>query len=968
MTVSYQNEVASSTSGGFTRLLLKWRGSLYKLIYRELALFCLAYASVSLVYFKLLTEDQQRVFEQIRDYCNQFISLIPLSFVLGFYVTFVAQRWWQQYTAIPWPDKILHAIALYVRGADENSRMIRRTMVRYLNLSLILLLRSISSAVKRRLPTLDHLVESGFMTAQELEEFTSVPRKEFNTYWIPCCWFVSLLREARTTNHVVDSMGLKLIVETFNEYRANCGLLWSYDWVSIPLVYTQVVTIATYTFFVACLVGRQQEIIQLADSEGKPAVQLDLYLPFFTILQFLFYMGLLKVAEQLINPFGDDDEDFELNWIIDRHVKVSYLIVDTLNIRRPPLVKDMYFDDPGLTLPYTEASVQYKIPTYRGSVDNMKVPVKEHTMVLPEIKEEQDDDESENFFGSTSLGSIAAENGLIDGRDPRVGAMSVPDEALLASRNHASPNGGRVRPKNRSESAGSCGSVFRRPLDHSSAEATPQADRTATWRPKLDTQFSVTSSGVSDDAALRRAADGEGVVTRHPSLSFQTRMDRQLPKRSSTHSGHLIPARWRRRKKAEVIWHPYVPPATSDQSLTDSGRPEVTCLISELDERRTTDASPQGSQHRFSVPSVFVQAPSFRRESPGGSRSRKTWADAAPFSRSWDDRNGCWTDLSPSPTECVHEPTPADHSPALTDPGPLFTDRGLSDPGPSLARSGSAAQLLHHIPVELDPCDTDGELFASAHQLEDTSCAEASDEDQFPLHPLPAVSSLPDFQRVAQSGSATSSLERKHSLPASANKRVQILEPSEVEQLAHRAVAATAATAATSATSSETPTASTGTRDTTLGTAGTQESPTASGPREPQTPESPGTSEPSGPPLGTSRPSGAPESGSSGARGFSGRPGSSGAFWSLGTQGPSEVQGPSGTPGHTGASGPSSLGTQGPVGAPGPPGAQEPCGAPGPPARTASLGAGEPPGPPSASVSPSLRRIEAQRGTRRKRQ
>ena len=32
------------------------------------------------------------------------------------------------------------------------------------------------------------------------------------------------------------------------------------------------------------------------------------------------------MAEQLINPFGDDDEDFELNWLIDRHTKVSLCI------------------------------------------------------------------------------------------------------------------------------------------------------------------------------------------------------------------------------------------------------------------------------------------------------------------------------------------------------------------------------------------------------------------------------------------------------------------------------------------------------------------------------------------------------------------------------------------------------------------------------------------------------------------
>ena len=31
-----------------------------------------------------------------------------------------------------------------------------------------------------------------------------------------------------------------VIVQEFCEFRAKCGLLWCYDWVSIPMVYTQV--------------------------------------------------------------------------------------------------------------------------------------------------------------------------------------------------------------------------------------------------------------------------------------------------------------------------------------------------------------------------------------------------------------------------------------------------------------------------------------------------------------------------------------------------------------------------------------------------------------------------------------------------------------------------------------------------------------------------------------------------------
>ena len=32
-------------------------------------------------------------------------------------------------------------------------------------------------------------------------------------------------------------------------------------------------------------------------------------------------MGWIKVAETLLNPFGEDDEDFQINYLIDRNVQ-----------------------------------------------------------------------------------------------------------------------------------------------------------------------------------------------------------------------------------------------------------------------------------------------------------------------------------------------------------------------------------------------------------------------------------------------------------------------------------------------------------------------------------------------------------------------------------------------------------------------------------------------------------------------
>ncbi len=55
---------------------------------------------------------------------------------------------------------------------------------------------------------------------------------------------------------------------------------------------------------------------------------LDFYVPIFLVLQYIFYFGWLQVAKTLINPFGgDDDDDFEVEYFINRNYQVGFLMI-----------------------------------------------------------------------------------------------------------------------------------------------------------------------------------------------------------------------------------------------------------------------------------------------------------------------------------------------------------------------------------------------------------------------------------------------------------------------------------------------------------------------------------------------------------------------------------------------------------------------------------------------------------------
>ena len=101
--------------------------------------------------------------------------------------------------------------------------------------------------------------------------------------------------------------------------------------------YTQVATLSVYSYLFSALFAAQFLIPPEGnlDHDVFPHLNItfsttdpfdhhtpDIYVPIFTILEFIGYMGWIKVAETLLNPWGDDDEDFQINYLIDRNFQV----------------------------------------------------------------------------------------------------------------------------------------------------------------------------------------------------------------------------------------------------------------------------------------------------------------------------------------------------------------------------------------------------------------------------------------------------------------------------------------------------------------------------------------------------------------------------------------------------------------------------------------------------------------------
>jgi len=301
-----------------------------------------------------------------------------IRLMVGFFVSTICQRWWWQFKNIANADYIALLLLGFVEhkedpnGTREEARLYRRTIVRYINLAIIETLRTVSLRTAKRFRTYDELVASRVLTEEERSIIKDVQgRTTKSVKWLPLTWSIKLLKEMRRKKFIDDKGHEKLLFEIKNvestNYKLRCLV-----WVNFPMAYTQVVVLV-YMTLVACLLFGSQYIVPLSEQQCKSnstdvedleAVSSDIEHNaniVFHFAQFVFYLGWVTVAKIMLNPFGEDPDDFDTNYVVDRNLQTSLQIVDD-NPKDFPSLSDPFHDTiPGdLKQSPCGASMEYK--------------------------------------------------------------------------------------------------------------------------------------------------------------------------------------------------------------------------------------------------------------------------------------------------------------------------------------------------------------------------------------------------------------------------------------------------------------------------------------------------------------------------------------------------------------------------------------------------------------------------------
>ena len=95
--------------------------------------------------------------------------------------------------------------------------------------------------MKKRFPSIDHVIEAGLMRSDELKCMDSLNEKcNVNKWWMPLVWATNIVNRARQENRLKSDPGMQTVLQEISNIRHGLTSVQHFDTLSVPLVYTQV--------------------------------------------------------------------------------------------------------------------------------------------------------------------------------------------------------------------------------------------------------------------------------------------------------------------------------------------------------------------------------------------------------------------------------------------------------------------------------------------------------------------------------------------------------------------------------------------------------------------------------------------------------------------------------------------------------------------------------------------------------
>ena len=161
----------------------------------ELVLYLVIYYIIHAIHQLVLDDEAKEEFDEVVKYFDKNLNSMgkEMTFLLGFYVSNIVKRWWDQYKQLPWPDTLVAISHALVDFKTEKSMDFCQTILRYCMLSYILCIRRLSKALRIMFPDNRSLIQANVATKRELKLIESKGDLG-RVWWIPLSWCMTMIK------------------------------------------------------------------------------------------------------------------------------------------------------------------------------------------------------------------------------------------------------------------------------------------------------------------------------------------------------------------------------------------------------------------------------------------------------------------------------------------------------------------------------------------------------------------------------------------------------------------------------------------------------------------------------------------------------------------------------------------------------------------------------------------------------